>query len=51
MEFLVGLLIIIIILGALAGGKSFGGTVSKGMGCLAIIMFIILLLAATGQQN
>jgi hypothetical protein len=42
---IVALLIVIIILGALAGGNSFGGTVRKGCGCLAAIVVVLLVLA------
>jgi hypothetical protein len=34
MELVVGLFILIVILGALAGAKSFGGTIRAGCGCL-----------------
>jgi hypothetical protein len=44
-EFLVGLLVVIIILGALAGGQSFGGTISKGIGCLFVIILALIILA------
>ena len=37
----VGLFIFIVVLGALAGGDSFGGTIRNGIGCL--ILGIILL--------
>ena len=43
MEWVV-LFIIIVILGALAGGNSFGQTVRKGCGCLVAIMIVILVL-------
>jgi len=39
--FWVGLFILIVVLGALAGGNSFGGTIRNGIGCL--ILFIVLL--------
>ena len=45
MESWVGLFVIIVILGALAGGRSFGGTISKGVGCLFIIIVGIIILA------
>ena len=44
MESWVGLFVIIVILGALAGGRSFGGTISKGVGCLFIIIVGIIIL-------
>ena len=43
MNFLVGLFILIAILGALSGGKSFGGTILRGTGCLFKIMLLIML--------
>jgi hypothetical protein len=49
MDFWVGLFLVVVILGALAGGKSFGGTISKGIGCLfwvAIIGFIFLIVSS-----
>jgi hypothetical protein len=39
-------LIIVVILGALAGGKSFGETISKGIGCLILVIIAVLILAA-----
>jgi hypothetical protein len=41
METLITLLIVIIIVGALLGGKSFGGTVRKGCGFLILLVVII----------
>lgn len=38
---LVAILVVVIILGALAGGRSFGGTIRKGCGCLIWIVVII----------
>ena len=43
MEALVGLFIIIVIIGALVGGKSFGGTIARGIGCLVMLFFGIAL--------
>lgn len=52
MGFWIGLFVVIVILGALAGGKSFGGTISSGVKCLFHIIFYIILaifvLAALG---
>jgi hypothetical protein len=45
-EFWIGLFVVIVIFGALAGGKSFGGTISKGVGCLFQIILGILILYA-----
>jgi len=42
MEGLIILFIVIVILGALAGGKSFGETVSKGCGCVSLIVVVII---------
>ena len=42
MEYLVIFLIVVVILGALAGGKSFGETISQGLGCLVIIIVVIV---------
>ena len=48
MEWVV-LLVIIIILGALAGGNSFGDTIRTGCGCLmAIIVVLFVLVLMTG---
>ena len=43
MEWVV-LFIIIVILGALAGGNSFGETVRKGCGCLVVMFIVVLVL-------
>ena len=50
MEFWIGLFVVIVILGALAGGESFGGTISKGVGCLFIVIIGILILAALSNS-
>lgn len=50
MEWVV-LLIIIILLGALAGGDSLGETIRKGIGCLVVIFLVILVLAIVGTGN
>ena len=42
MEILVPLLIVVIIIGALLGGKSFGGTVRKGCGFFILLVIIIV---------
>ena len=41
MEFLIVLLIIVVIFGAILGGKSFGGTVRTGCGFLILLVIII----------
>lgn len=49
---LLALLVIVVILGALAGGNSFGETIRTGCGCLLVIVLIgfgLLFLAAIGQ--
>jgi hypothetical protein len=43
MEWL-ALLAIVVILGALAGGNSFGETVRLGCGCLAMIVLVFVVL-------
>lgn len=43
MEFWIGLLVVIVILGALAGGESFGDTISKGIGILLLLIIIGIL--------
>ena len=43
----VGLFILIVVLGALAGGDSFGGTIRNGIGCLilgVVLLFVFLVL-------
>jgi hypothetical protein len=42
MEILIFILIIAFIIGAILGGKSFGGTIRKGCGCLALLAIIFL---------
>ena len=37
---IVGLAIVIILLGVMSGGESFGDTLRKGCGCLITIIFI-----------
>ena len=44
MEWIV-LLIVIVVLGALAGGDSFGETVRKGCGCLVVIVIVFIAFA------
>ncbi|RMG42167.1 MAG: hypothetical protein D6725_00050 [Planctomycetota bacterium] len=46
----VTLFIIILILGALAGGDSFGESVRRGCGCLIWIMIALFILAAIGTN-
>lgn len=43
MEWLV-LLVVIVILGALAGGNSLGETIRNGIGCLVLIFLALLVL-------
>ena len=38
-------LAVIIILGALVGGKSFGNTVLRGIGCLFAVILILMIFA------
>ena len=42
----IGLLVIIVILGALAGGNSLGGTIRAGCGCLVVIIIIFVVIGA-----
>ena len=42
MDLLVVLFIVIAILGAIAGGKTFGETLNKGCGCLLSIIVLII---------
>jgi hypothetical protein len=45
----IALLVVIVILGALAGGNSFGETVRVGCGCLlAIILGLLIIAFLTG---
>lgn len=43
MEIFIIILIVIIILGALIGGKNLGDTVRKGCGCIVLLLIIILI--------
>jgi len=49
MEWL-ALLAIVVILGALAGGNSFGETVRLGCGCLTLIILLIFVLMMFAQS-
>ena len=55
MEFLIVLLIVVIILGALLGGKSLGGTVRIGCGFLLLLIVIAVVIGAilytTSESN
>jgi uncharacterized protein YpmB len=51
MEFLIVLLIIVIILGAILGGKSFGGTVRIGCGFLVILLIIMVIIGVILYSN
>ena len=44
----VGLLAVILILGALVGGNSLGETIRKGLGCLAVLLLILFALVFFG---
>ena len=46
--FWIGLFIVIVILGAIAGGKSFGETIANGIGCIVIIFIALVLLVYFG---
>ena len=43
MEWVV-LLVVIVILGALAGGNTFGETIRNGCGCLVVIVLVLIVL-------
>ena len=45
------LFVIIILLGALAGGDSLGETIRKGIGCLVVIFLVLLVLVIIGAGN
>ena len=45
------LFVIIILLGALAGGDSLGETIRKGIGCLVVIFLVLLVLLIIGAGN
>ena len=47
----VGLLVVIVILGALAGGNSLGETIRNGIGCLVVIFLILVALAMFGAGS
>ena len=51
METLVIIFIVVIILGALLGGKSFGGTIKNGIGCLVLIVVGLPLLILIVSSN
>ena len=42
----VALLVIILILGALAGGEGLGDTIRSGCGCLVVIIIVLVVIAA-----
>lgn len=48
MVFIIGFFILVVILGALSGGKSFGETISGGLGCLVMIVVLFFVIAAIG---
>ncbi len=45
------LFVIIILLGALAGGDSLGETIRKGIGCLVVIFLVLSVLVIIGAGN
>ena len=47
----VGLLVVILILGALVGGDSLGETIRKGIGCLVVIFLFVLAFVFFGAGN
>ena len=50
MEWVV-LLVVILILGALAGGNSLGETIRNGLGCLVVIFLVLFALIFFGAGN
>ena len=48
MEVLVGLFILVIVLGALVGAKSFGGTIRAGCGVLLLLIALAIAFAIVG---
>ena len=48
---LVGLFVVIVIVGALFGGKSFGGTIRTGCGVLIVLAILLLVLGALGESR
>ena len=53
MEALVIIFIVVIILGALFGGKSFGGTIKNGLGCMVFIaigLFLLILIMSSSDK-
>ena len=47
----VGLLVVILILGALVGGDSLGETIRKGIGCLVVMFLIALAIVVVSGGN
>ena len=50
MEWII-LFVVIVILGALAGGNSLGETIRNGIGCLVVIFLILVALAMFGAGS
>ena len=48
---LAGLFIVIVILGALFGGKSFGSTIRTGCGVLVLLVILAIVIAALGLSR
>jgi hypothetical protein len=48
MELLVGLFILIVIVGALTGAKSFGGTIRAGCLTLVVVAIVLAVFASRG---
>ena len=47
----VGLLVVILILGALVGGNSLGETIRKGLGCLVVILLVLFAFVFIGAGS
>lgn len=41
----IGILVLLLILGAICGGESFGDTLGKGCGCFVVIIIALVILA------
>ena len=51
MELIVGLFIVVVILGALFGGKSFGGTIRTGCGILILLAILLVVIGAMAKSR
>ncbi|MEP5765547.1 MAG: thermonuclease family protein [Halieaceae bacterium] len=51
MDILIGLFIVIVIIGALAGGKSFGSTIVRGIAVLVVLPLALAFLAGLTEEH